>query len=256
MIIPVNKPLGWTPLQALERFRDKNLDHKKSKITYAGRLDPMAEGVLLLVVDGTEEERREAISWGKEYEFEMIVGISTDSYDVLGLMNDTKLVDDEKNILRMLIQIKEQYLGKISQQYPPFSSKVVDGKPLWQWARDGQIEQIELPRHDIYIESIQINEIDNIKGNVLLENIVQKVKLVDGDFRQEEIIPRWQKKLAEFKNEDFPIVSMRIVCSSGTYVRQLAMDIGNAMQLPMFIYSIKRTRVGLYKIDGCIKVIN
>ena len=56
-VINLYKPVGFTPLQAVERFKEENVRYKKEKISYPGRLDPMAQGVLLLLV-GDETKKK------------------------------------------------------------------------------------------------------------------------------------------------------------------------------------------------------
>lgn len=111
---------------------------------YAGRLDPMAEGVLVVLV-GDENKRREAyLSLNKEYIVEILFGFETDSYDMLGLA-PSSLAGQEKNT-----DVLKSYLGSFvdvhDQEYPPYSSKTVVGKPLFVWAREGNIGTIKIPR--------------------------------------------------------------------------------------------------------------
>jgi tRNA U55 pseudouridine synthase TruB len=81
----IEKNVGVTPLQAIETFRKEKPELKDLPLTYAGRLDPMAGGKLLVLI-GDECKRREKYDGlDKEYEFEVLLGFASDSGDVLGL---------------------------------------------------------------------------------------------------------------------------------------------------------------------------
>ena len=86
----IYKKVGETPLEALENFRTKRLDeghveYRNIPMTYAGRLDPMAEGDLLILI-GEECKKKDAyLGLDKEYEVEVLFGIETDTHDVLGI---------------------------------------------------------------------------------------------------------------------------------------------------------------------------
>ena len=79
---------------------------------------------------------------------------------------------------------------------------------------------------------------------VLFKNIEKRIKKVNGDIRQDEIIKIWKKEL--FRPNEFFIASFKIKCSSGTYVRGLVNSLGNMMKIPALAFSIKRTKVGKY----------
>ena len=82
----VNKQPGETPLEALARYRATRPDLvATTPMTYAGRLDPMASGTLLVLV-GDECKNKDAyLGLDKEYEIEVLFGISTDTQDALGI---------------------------------------------------------------------------------------------------------------------------------------------------------------------------
>ena len=90
-VVVVYKPQGWTPLAAVEEFKKSNPSYSDEKISYAGRLDPMAEGPLLLLVGNENKKRKEYEQLKKSYEAEIVLGISTDSFDALGIIHSTKI---------------------------------------------------------------------------------------------------------------------------------------------------------------------
>ena len=83
----VEKAVGETPLQALERFRALHGELDQIPMAYAGRLDPMASGKLLILIgeECKQQERYHALD--KEYEFEVLFGIGSDTGDVLGRLS-------------------------------------------------------------------------------------------------------------------------------------------------------------------------
>ncbi|MEX2029185.1 MAG: hypothetical protein WD963_01745, partial [Candidatus Paceibacterota bacterium] len=112
-ILLLNKKEGETPLQALDNFRRKNIRYKDAKMTYAGRLDPMARG-LLLVLSGEEVKKKEKyLALPKEYEFDILFGFSTDTYDILGkIENSTILTNSRMDIEKKRKENLKYFTGK------------------------------------------------------------------------------------------------------------------------------------------------
>ncbi|MCE9548798.1 tRNA pseudouridine(55) synthase TruB, partial [Candidatus Nomurabacteria bacterium] len=81
-VIVLNKKEGETPLQALDKFRVKNKEYKYIKMTYAGRLDPMASGLLLALAGEETKNKEKYLKLKKEYDFEVLFGFATDTYDI------------------------------------------------------------------------------------------------------------------------------------------------------------------------------
>ena len=79
-IINLNKPISITPLEAVKKFQKKNPEYKNKKIGYAGRLDPMAEGILLLLIEDINKEITKYMNLDKTYkvqEISVVAVIST-----------------------------------------------------------------------------------------------------------------------------------------------------------------------------------
>jgi tRNA U55 pseudouridine synthase TruB len=95
----IYKKLGETPLEALERTRTEHSIAADVPMTYAGRLDPLVEGQMIILI-GEECKNKDAYTkLGKTYEFEILSGVSTDTYDLLGLVTDSdfsKMLDVEE----------------------------------------------------------------------------------------------------------------------------------------------------------------
>jgi len=220
-------------------------------MTYFGRLDPLAEGVLI-VASGTDIRSRDVhLSFGKEYEFSAILGISTDTYDILGKITKTRKADDfSETRLRSVAKI---YSGKREQEYPPYSSKPVKGKPLFRWAREGKISKIEIPTKEIEVHSLKVGKVEEIPIKQLYGRIFSDILKVKGDFRQDEILEIWRQFSKQNKGKTFVIVHYTADVSSGTYVRSLVHEMGKTLGYGACTLSIKRTRVGEYTIEDSIK---
>lgn len=269
MVHAVYKHVGITPLQVIDHYRLQFPQYKHEKIGYAGRLDPMAEGVLLLLIGDDNKRRREFEKLPKEYEFEVLFGIETDSYDVVGKIINTASLSlrvppwrgDEAiySIQRLprslsvarndIVRVVPTFIGKQIQVYPPYSSPKVNGKPLFKWAREGKISEIEIPKKNIEIYSFELLSNNTISGRELAEESIAKISRVQGVFRQDEIIEGWLEFERKYSSAEFPMYSFKISCSSGTYVRSIAHEIGKSIQTGALASSIKRTRIGGYAID-------
>lgn len=251
-VLNIYKRHGETPLQALERYVSLHPEYKEVKMTYAGRLDPMAEGVLVLLTGEKNKEREAYTGLPKEYEFEFMLGVTTDTYDLLGKVTSTKEVGDisEGDVVREL----KKYEGTFEQSYPAYSSKVVDGKQLFEYARAGTIGKIVLPKHSVTVESITLEGTREISREDFLKETIGAIESVTGDFRQKEIVTLW-KKYIEDAPEMLTIYKAHVSCGSGFYVRQLVSDVGNTLGTGAVTCRILRTRVGDYKLEDSWKNI-
>ncbi len=244
-VLNLYKPLGETPLQTLEAFQAAHPEYAKEKMTYAGRLDPLAEGVLIALV-GEETKNREAYTnLPKEYVFEWIFGLETDTYDLLGLVKEIK------NSRETASSLLEKYFAdsaqKFSQKYPPFSSKVVGGKSLFSLAKAGRIFEKDLPSHEVEIYESEYLGNREISKETFLKTIEEKIDSVSGDFRQKQILLDWKNRLSKSERETYVVHKARLAVSSGFYVRQFVLDIGKHFDTAAVTFSILRTKVGSYK---------
>ncbi len=234
------KELGETPLQCLLRFRRDNPEHEKTNMTYIGRLDPLAEGVMLVLM-GDTRNKEEYLALDKTYEFEILWGFETDTYDTLGLV--TKVGEAPiHHFDRKIDPLLQTIAQKKTQTYPPYSSKTVMGKSLHTWAREGKIDEIELPTRHIHIASLKHIHTRLVSYDEMQKEIHERISLVKGDFRQEEILKRWDEVL---KVGGQALITKCIAdVSSGTYIRSLTHEMGEKWGCGALAWSIKRTRVG------------
>lgn len=247
-ILKLYKNLGETSLECIERFRAEHSEYREMPMTYLGRLDPMAEG-LLLVLAGNTRDKKKYLDWDKAYEFEVLWGVETDTYDVLGLVTGTGPMPQKLDF--KMQKLLENIQKKKVQEYPPYSSRTVGGKALHAWAREGKIDEIDIPTRAIRIFSIEHTNTRLVKASDLLAEIEARVALVKGDFRQEGIPLRWRETIALNERDhihEYLISGFRASVASGTYIRSLAHEMGELLDTAALAYSIKRTRVGEYKI--------
>jgi tRNA pseudouridine(55) synthase len=147
----------------------------------------------------------------------------------------------------------KQFEGIFLKEYPVYSSKTVKGKPLFEWAREGKIGEIEIPRRKVAIFSIKPLSFKTISKKELQENIFEKINSVHGDFRQQESIESWKNAIAHHQQENFPLFQIHVSCGSGVYMRQLASEIGKACKTSALAFHIKRENVAQYKAKDAIR---
>ena len=229
-------------MECLYGYKESHPHLKETKMTYLGRLDPMAEGVLL-VLTGNTRDKEKYLSLDKTYEFEVLWGVESDTYDILGKTNFVKGPLKLENKMEKLL---EKISKKKTQSYPPYSSKTVGGKPLFMWARENKVDEIDIPERIIKIFSLEHIHTRLTTGGEVREEVMKRINLVNGDFRQKEIIKGWQNTLEDKEKENFLISKFKADVSSGTYVRGLAHEMGKSLDTGAIAYSIKRTRVGEY----------
>lgn len=250
-VFNIYKPLGYTPLEAIERFRELNPEYKDVKMSYAGRLDPLAEGVLIIVAGEKLKEQESYMKLDKEYVAKILLGFSTDTYDLLGMSKAHNLPEINK---KELLDIIAGHKGKQNLPFPPFSSYRIKGKPLFWWARNNKLDEVEIPRTNTEIYSIELNNIDTVSKEELKKIAIDKVDLVKGDFRQEDIKSAWVKNLSRTEHKEFPVLELTINCSSGTYIRTLANELGIQLGSGGVLLHLLRTKVEGYSIDDSIRI--
>lgn len=250
-VIPIYKPIGLTPLETLNKLRLVKPELKDEVLAYAGRLDPMAEGVLLVLI-GDECKKREVYQQlPKAYEVTGIFGISTDTYDAMGKISQISNVTLE-NILPQIEKILSSFAGSHKQQYPPYSSARVKGKPLFYWARSGKLGDISIPHKSITISSIEILSSGTLPHSKILTDVENNIRKVTGDFRQEEVLDDWKNQLSS--PCEFPFVTVRINSSQGAYMRSIIHEMGQKISTGAIAFHIKRVSVGEYTIEDSIKI--
>lgn len=236
------KEVSETSFQALERFRGEVPEHKDSKLCFAGRLDPMACGWLIILANNMVFKKDQYTSKDKVYEATVLLGVSTDTDDVFGLVDKVDVsVGDVKDKIREIIP---KYIGRQEQQFSSFSSKHVKGKALFQWATEKRLDEIDIPTHEIEIYDIKISDLVSVcnKDDWYKEQ-KRRVEKIEGDFRTEEIIKSWND-IKEGLPGKLNHLEFTISAGSGTYVRQLIHDMSQEIGVPMSVFEIRRISIG------------
>ena len=264
-VLQLYKSRGETPLGCINRFKKDNPEYVEDKMTYAGRLDPLAEGLLLVLVGEECKNKEKYLGLDKEYELVVLFGFATDSFDVLGkvekigeLRNNSCFASAWTRLTKIIPQfsghgslnninnVLKSFVGKFSQKYPSFSSKTVDGIPLFAHAKSGTLDPEDIPSKDVEIKSIELLSEGSISKSELEKFVKESVALVSGDFRQVETLKSWESALLNTKQTNFKIITIKVSCTSGTYMRSLANLIGDKAGVSALALNIMRTRVGEY----------
>lgn len=189
------------------------------RIGHAGTLDPFASGLLLVAV-GRESTRELShfVGLDKEYEATIVLGVRSTTLDTEGELESVPLPNLS---IERLAEAMKSLTGEIEQIPPMHSAIKVGGKKLYEMARKG--EEIERKPRDIRVETFES------MGPIGLTNLG----------------PTGPTS-----------VQARIVCSSGTYVRALARDLGEALGTSAYLSELRRTRIGAFCVSDAIRVEN
>ena len=136
------------------------------KVGHTGTLDPMAEGILIICIGKATKIVELLTAKDKEYIAGVKLGIKTDSYDITGNILDTKEVKDIENLEEVILSYKKTYL----QEVPIYSAVKVDGKKLYEYARNNK--EVELPKKEVTIKKIELLEKD--KDTFIIKTLVSK----------------------------------------------------------------------------------
>ena len=186
---------------------------REKRIGHTGTLDPDVTGVLPICVGRATKIAQFLTSETKTYEGEVTLGFSTTTEDASGEVVETKHVD--RVITRKEVEeVLAALTGTIEQMPPMFSAVKVNGKKLYEYARAGQ--EVERP-----VRTITIHEF------VLLDD----------------------REVFEGENISF---RFRVTCSKGTYVRTLAVMIGEKLGFPSHMSHLVRTASGEFVLEDCI----
>lgn len=252
--VVMDKKRGETPLMAMRAWQEANPVLAPLPVSYAGRLDPMAEGKLLVLI-GDECKRQEKYrGLDKEYRIEVLLDISTDTGDVLGMpTHEGKETSPTESAIR---QALKNQVGTKQVAYPAYSSKTVTGKPLFQYALEGTLSSIDIPVHEETIYRITLDTVREVSRDDLAEDIGSFLTLVPrsdepskvfgADFRQDAVRDAWTALLLRTPVRNYTILTLTVTCGSGAYMRTLADRIARDLGTSGLAFSIRRTKIGTY----------
>lgn len=208
-ILVINKDLGYTSRDVVN-IVSKQLNTKK--VGHTGTLDPMASGVLVLCIGNALKLCELLTNHDKEYIAGVTLGIETDTLDMEGNVLSTQTVDIEKEAIANVVN---SFKGSYMQEVPKYSAVKVNGKKLYEYARNNI--DVELPSKMVNISNIEI--IDDILYEDGKINFKIKTKV-----------------------------------SKGTYIRSLVRDIGKKMNVPAVMSSLVRTKLGEFYIKDAYSI--
>lgn len=245
-VVAVYKPIGMTPGELVKAYKEENPEYANEVVSFAGRLDPLAHGVMVLLIGDANKERRDYEKSDKTYEFKAILGFSTDSYDICGLIKETG--NTTPLSIETISNELKKFRGKSKQDFPIFSSYKIKGKALFAWAREDRLHEIEIPSKEIEVYETEVLGIELINGGDLLNDIESRIRLVNGDFRQEEIISKWRSTIRQ--SSDHQVVNMRAKVSAGTYIRGIVNELGDKLGTKATVLEIYRPQSGEYRVQA------
>ncbi len=214
-ILNINKPSGMTSFDVVAIIR-KRLGVKK--VGHCGTLDPMAKGVLVVLVGDATKRQSDFLGKDKEYLAKIALGFCTDTFDVEGKVTHSENLP--KVSINEVKSALQSFIGEIYQKVPMYSAVKVRGKKLYDLARKGIDLGMETPVRKVTVYSIELLSFENER--------IEKLEKV------------------------FPVLTIRVVCGSGTYIRSLANDIGHALGTYATLIDLVRTRVGEFEIKDSI----
>lgn len=250
-----HKNIGETPLEVVEKFRREALLAMDVPLAYAGRLDPMADGKILIIIGDECKVQEKYHGLDKAYRFQILFGFRSDTGDVLGLAEaDSSFSIEKKKLSYMIKKALRQFIGTVKFPYPKFSSRPVQGKPLHMWTLEGRLDEIKIPTKTSAVYTLRLEKIEEKTGAQLHQQIFEKInsippvtdprKALGADFRREPIRTRWNELLGYRPTDTFLVATLNSEASSGTYMRTLAEEIAKRLGTYGLAYSITRTKIG------------
>jgi tRNA pseudouridine55 synthase len=197
-ILIIDKPAGMTSHDVVNRVRKI---FKTKRVGHTGTLDPEATGVMVVCVGNGLRVAEYLSAEQKQYLAEVTFGIETDTQDIWGVTGESYDASGltEADIAKVL----PQFRGTINQIPPMVSAVRVEGKHLYELAREG----------------------------VTVKRMARPVTIIQLD-------------LIRFTAGTRPIAELDVCCSTGTYIRTLAYDIGRSLGVGAAMSALRRTRVG------------
>ncbi len=206
-VLLVDKPAGRTSRDVCEFVKGRL---RLGKVGHGGTLDPFATGLLPLLLNGATRLMPQLQGEDKEYVATIRLGVRTDTMDPTGEVTataDASGVGDDR-----IAEVLASFVGDIEQTIPRYAAARVDGKRLYEYARDG--EDVELPTKQVTVHAIE--------------------------------------HLGTTRDGETVDVRAVVRCGAGTYVRALADDIGEALGVGAHLAELRRTRTGGLSVDAAI----
>jgi tRNA pseudouridine55 synthase len=215
----IDKPAGMTSHDVIARVR-KIIGERR--VGHTGTLDPFATGVLVVLVGRATRLAQFLSGADKEYEAVIRLGFATDTGDVTGRRLETESrakAQSLQSFSKEQIETATTSLrGEIEQTPPMYSAKKVEGRKLYDLARQGQ----EIERQPVRVT-------------------IQEFALLNSD-----------EVFLKSSDDQTSELDVRVVCSAGTYVRTLAEDFGKRLGVGAHLAALRRTRAGEFRIKDAL----
>ncbi|MGH9801732.1 MAG: tRNA pseudouridine(55) synthase TruB [Blastocatellia bacterium] len=248
-ILVIDKPADWTSHDVVSKVR-KIL--RTRRVGHTGTLDPFATGVLVICVNRATRLVQFLTGDDKEYLATMRLGFATNTGDFTG--ETLSPVTDASHITSEHVrEALNHFRGRIRQIPPMYSAKKVGGVRLHEMARRG--EEIERQPIEIEIKELELlpDEFEFKEKHFSSTKAHEENTKGDTDgsalFRDTSCDFVEKDNCENLGSGDF---SFRVVCSSGTYIRTLAEDIGKRLGVGAHLISLRRTRAGGCKLDQAV----
>jgi len=163
-LLLIDKPEGWTSFDVVAKLR-RILGVKK--IGHAGTLDPLATGLLIVLVSKEWTQLQDQfLKLDKEYLCEAQLGIETDSYDITGKLVNQLIGKSVKVSQQQLVTVLDKFRGEIKQTVPAFSAVKVKGQKLYRASHRGKINTALLPEKLVHIKELELLSFKNSKFKI------------------------------------------------------------------------------------------
>ena len=245
-ILHIDKPYRWTSFDVVNKVQwllCKRLGTKKLKVGHAGTLDPLATGVMIVCTGRSTKRIDELQAQTKEYVATLRLGATTPSFD---LEHPIDAYYPTEHITREQVETTlKQFLGSIQQIPPVYSAVKVDGKRAYDLAR--KEKEVELKPKLLVIEEIELMECQltgKVQNDTVPTSVFPRTGMRNKAFLTSPTVPE--------DTASYPFITIRVVCSKGTYIRALARDIGQALGSGAHLTALRRTRVGDVRVEDCL----
>lgn len=222
-VLPVHKPAGPTSHDVVQVARRAL---RERAIGHTGTLDPAADGLLMLCVGPYTKLVPYLVQSSKTYRGQIALGLETTTDDKEGAPTMSGTVDDLT--LERVKSYAPRFVGDIEQMPPRYAAIKVDGKKLYEYARENQPVEVEPRPVTVYSFELTGLELVDAPADILARN-------------PEVSSPG---KIA--------LVTFETTVSSGTYVRALARDLGRELGCGGYLASLTRTAVGRFHLDEAV----
>ena len=225
-LLIVDKPAGPTSHDVVARARRAL---RETRIGHTGTLDPMATGVLLLVVGKATRLAKFLSASGKSYDAVVRFGVATDTADAQGqpLGPVSELSRPSREAIDAAL---DAFRGTFLQQPPAFSAKKIDGRRSYKLARAAREARLK-PSRDL-------PDLPDLAALPAPPALPAPASVTTTRL--------------EIVNVEADSVTLRVDCSAGFYVRSLAHDLGERLGVGAHLTALRRTRVGDFALDRAV----